>query len=607
MMVFLTYNPYCQLEDFMNNIQAAKQKGGAELSAKQTGIYLIITLILTIPLFAHSGDPALYEHTGFSNASGNTAESFVYPPASLDQKAPTFTVNHTENGTEVTINVTSDEDLFQGWVAGKCIWLNSNWDYWWLNTRIASDANNYIYVAVKLYEYCNPSSNFDMFVLENNGDINGEFLDWNGPGNNPLIVNNPDPNIYIEQPTLDREGAVDADNNTYLVYTNGGSNIILTKLDPDGTTLISNLNIVTGASAWTNEARTAIAPDGRIYVIWSKSLHDIHYIYSDDGGDTGTWSTPTSICYNASDQLCKPQISCDTNGNVHMIWQNASRLAYMKLLPDGTVSIDESLLTSGSVWAPMMSIDDQNNLNIVWGTGSQGSNSVYYTKINGNLDGGGASMSDDDLTIIQEAAFVVSDDIRYAKCITDDYMNVHAVYEQGEYGRHHRKSMNYIKMNGVPLLRIVCPDESVLFVEMTGSGTDWEGTFTPPMNGTYSTVVSGSDANGNTGTYTYVFEYPNTGIESQSGLPVSGICCSCSPNPFSGSISFSYALSQTGNVRVDIYDMRGRLIKTLMNEERQVGLHSVNWNAYSMNPGIYLCRISSGAVCETMRCVIMAD
>jgi len=575
------------------------------LSAKRTSINLIITLVLTLPLFALHSDPALYECVGSRDVSGNTAEYPVYPPATLDQKSPTFTVNHTENGTEVTINVTSSEDLFQGWVTGKSIWSDTNWDYWWLNTRITSDANNTIYAAVKLYEYCNPSSNFDMYVLENNGDISESFLDWNGPGSNPLIVNNPDPNIYIEQPTLDREGAIDSDNNTYLIYTNGGTNIILTKLDPDGTVLINGINIVVGANAWTNEARTAVAPDDRIYVVWSESLHDIQYTYSDDGGDTGTWSTPTSICYNASNQLCKPQVCCDTNGNVHVIWQNASRLAYMKLLPDGTVSIDESFLTSGGVWSPMMSIDDQNNLNIVWGTGSQGSNSVYYTKIDGNLDGGGVSMSDDDLSIIQEAAFVVSNDIRYAKCITDDYMNVHAVYEQGEYGRHHPKAMKYIKRNDVPLLRIVCPDESVLFVEMTGSGMDWEGTFTPPINGSYSAGISGSDADGNTGTDTYVFEYPDTGIELQSGLAVSGV--SCSPNPFSGSISFSYVLSETGNVRVNIYDMRGRLIETLVNEEQQAGLHSVNWNASGMNPGIYLCRISSGVVSETLRCVVVAE
>jgi flagellar hook assembly protein FlgD len=71
--------------------------------------------------------------------------------------------------------------------------------------------------------------------------------------------------------------------------------------------------------------------------------------------------------------------------------------------------------------------------------------------------------------------------------------------------------------------------------------------------------------------------------------------------------NFAYALLETGNVKVDIYDIRGCLIETLVNEEQQAGLHSVNWKVSSMNPGIYLCRIYSGAVSETVRCVIVAD
>ena len=48
-------------------------------------------------------------------------------------------------------------------------------------------------------------------------------------------------------------------------------------------------------------------------------------------------------------------------------------------------------------------------------------------------------------------------------------------------------------MNSIPLLRIECPDDSLIFVEMTGSGTQWEGTFTPTENGIYNAMISGSD------------------------------------------------------------------------------------------------------------------
>ncbi len=582
------------------------------MTAVRKGICLIITtFVFALPVLSHPGDPASSEYIGFSDVSEDGNESLLNLPIPLDPVTPTFTIDHTENGSEVTIGVTSSVDLFGGWVPVKGIWSVGNFDDWWLNTRIATDGDNSIYAAVKLYEYSNPSVNFDMYVLENNGDVSEENLDWNGPGNNPLIINNPAPNIYLRQPTLDREGVVDPDNNTYIFYNNGGSNIILTKLDPDGNEIISDLTIITGANAWSNEIRTDVAPDGRVYIVWSKDMHDITYAYSDDGGGAGTWSLPTSICYNAADQMNKPQVCCDSNGNVHVIWQHwtggSNLLAYMKLLPNGIVSIDESFLTpaSNQVWAAMMDIDEQNNLHIVWAKSSQQVTSAYYTKINGNLDGGGDPMSDEDLTIVQEAPFLVNENIRYPKCVVDTYMNVHAIFEQGQYGCNQPKAVNYRKMNGIPLLRVVCPDDSVLFVEMTGSGINWEGTFAPPMNGMYTAGISGSDAVGNTGFDTYVFEYPATGMESQNGPSVSGI--SCSPNPFNGLTSVSYILSEAVNVSVEIYSITGRLVDTLVKEEQQSGCHSVNWNASDMNPGIYLCRISSGVVSETLRCVVVAE
>jgi hypothetical protein len=77
----------------------------------------------------------------------------------------------------------------------------------------------------------------------------------------------------------------------------------------------------------------------------------------------------------------------------------------MKLYPDGSICIDESFLTSASnqVWAPQMDIDEENNIHIVWAKSSQQTTSTYYTKINGNLDGAVQSMSDNDLTLVQEA------------------------------------------------------------------------------------------------------------------------------------------------------------------------------------------------------------
>jgi len=519
---------------------------------------------------------------------------------------PTFTVSHTESGGDITVHVTSNEDLYEGWVSDKEIWSHPNFNYWWLNTRISSGIDNVIYAAVKLYQYSD-SNNYDMYVLENNGDVIEENLEWNGPGNNPLIINNPSENIYFEQPTLDSEGIVNENNITYIF--SGSSSISFTKIDADGTILVNGETIITGANAWTNEIRTAVTANGRIYIVWSCDMHDITCSYSDDGGTS--WATPISLCYNASDQLNKPQICCDSNGNAHIIWQHwtgsSNLLSYMKLYPDGSVCIDESFLTptSNQVWSPRMDIDEENNIHIVWAKSSQQTTSAYYTKIDGNLDGSGLSMSDDDLTLIQETAFLSNEKIRYTKCTVDGYMNAHVIFERGEYGCNEAKSVYYIKRNSIPILRVEFPDDSITYVEMTGSGTVWEGTFAASGNGTYSVRVSGSNIAGDTGFDFYEFDYPGTGIET-GGCGLVGSIRNY-PNPFGSQTAFIYSLSGACEVSIRIFDIRGRLIRELAQGEQIPGTYSVNWNPNGIDSGMYLYRINAGSSIVTGKCLVISE
>ncbi|MCD4795650.1 MAG: hypothetical protein K8R49_00555, partial [Candidatus Cloacimonetes bacterium] len=459
-------------------------------------IYFVVLLVLlSVFCFSNQIDPASGDKIGYKDQPVLIEDELVRSTVSRDSIPPSFTITHIEDG-DVTIQVISDEDIFTGWVDEKLIWSAINFDYWWLNTRLAKDMQNNIYAGIKLYEYSTPNSNFDMYELYNNGNLFEEHLNWNGPGSNPLLVNDPDENVYLGQPTLDPEGVVDSDNITYIASNAGGDDVIFTKIDADGTILVNNQTIITGANAWTNEIRIAVDTNHRIYLVWSADMHNITYAYSDDGGDS--WSTPVSLCYNPSQQMNKPQIICDGNDNVHIIWQqwtgSANLLSYMKLTPEGNMCINQSFLTQANnqVWSAQMDIDEENNLHIVWAKSSQQVTSAYYTKINGNLDGNGLSMTDDELSIVQEHSYLANQNIRYPKCMIDNYQNAHSIYEQGNYGCNEDKSVYYKKMNATPLLRIVCPNDSVLFVEMTGSETNWEGTFTPPELGIYDVRVSAS-------------------------------------------------------------------------------------------------------------------
>jgi hypothetical protein len=68
------------------------------------------------------------------------------------------------------------------------------------------------------------------------------------------------------------------------------------------------------------------------------------------------------------------------------------------------------------------------------------------------------------------------------------------------------------------------------------------------------------------------------------------------PNPFNPSTTISYNLPKTGPVRMDIYNIKGQLVKTLVNQTMLAGTHSVVWDGKDENgrvasSGVYFYRM----------------
>ena len=71
------------------------------------------------------------------------------------------------------------------------------------------------------------------------------------------------------------------------------------------------------------------------------------------------------------------------------------------------------------------------------------------------------------------------------------------------------------------------------------------------------------------------------------------------PNPFRGQTTVSYALPEQSDVRLVIYDILGREVRTLVNDQQQPGLHSVQWDGRNnagqpVASGLYLSRLVVG-------------
>jgi hypothetical protein len=80
------------------------------------------------------------------------------------------------------------------------------------------------------------------------------------------------------------------------------------------------------------------------------------------------------------------------------------------------------------------------------------------------------------------------------------------------------------------------------------------------------------------------------------------------PNPFSNSSTISFTLSQSQKVLINIYDVNGRMLKTLANEQMQPGLHQLTWDAKdeegnNISAGIYFLRIETKDNSETKKII----
>ncbi len=79
---------------------------------------------------------------------------------------------------------------------------------------------------------------------------------------------------------------------------------------------------------------------------------------------------------------------------------------------------------------------------------------------------------------------------------------------------------------------------------------------------------------------------------------------SAGPNPFTVTATISFELTDQGHTSVSIFDLAGREVTNLLNEEMVMGVHSVEWNGQSLSgevvsSGLYLCRIESAGLVET--------
>ena len=92
---------------------------------------------------------------------------------------------------------------------------------------------------------------------------------------------------------------------------------------------------------------------------------------------------------------------------------------------------------------------------------------------------------------------------------------------------------------------------------------------------------------------------------SPEGEPKDYYLSSNYPNPFNPATKINFEIPQSGNVIIKIYDINGKEVMQLLNEEKTTGKHTVTFDGSNLSSGIYFCRMQAGNYSSTRKIVLL--
>ncbi len=122
--------------------------------------------------------------------------------------------------------------------------------------------------------------------------------------------------------------------------------------------------------------------------------------------------------------------------------------------------------------------------------------------------------------------------------------------------------------------------------------------------------VSAVDHAGNEGEYSEVISTSILETDQEDLIPTEFALRQNYPNPFNPTTQIKYDLPEDALVAINIYDMMGRSIKSLVNSQQTAGYRSIQWDATNnlgepVSAGMYIYMIQAGQYQQTKKMVLL--
>jgi len=444
----------------------------------------------------------------------------------------------------------------------------------WGDPCVIFDNSGNLYFA----HLSNPAQGYwiDRIVVQKSTDNgltwnNGSGIGYNYPKNQDKewlaadLTNSPyKNNIYISWTEFDDYGSYSADDSSRILFSKssdfGGSWSKPIKISDKSGNCVDSDETVEGAVP-------AVGPEGEIYVAWA-GPEGIYFDKSTDGGESFTKDKIISDMPGGWDfdvpgiSRCNglPITACDNSkskyrGNVYVLWGDQR---------NGTDNSDVFFMKStdkGETWQQRIRVNDDNTSRhqfFPWMTVDSTSGIIYvifYDRRNTNgtatdvyiarsVDGGDTFQN----IRVSETSFIPKANIFFG-----DYTNI-AAYKG--------------KVRPV-WMRL---DENVLSV--------------------HTAFINDKDLITKT-------------EEDKPDLILKPDLLNNYPNPFNPNTTISFEIPERGFVSIKVYDILGRTVADLLNEERDKGVYELNFSGENISSGVYFYQMYVGKYSASKKMVLM--
>ena len=379
---------------------------------------------------------------------------------------------------------------------------------------------------------------------------------------------------------------------------------------------------VDGGTTWGSDTRLTINDSiswwpsiavlgNNVHVVWREKRdgnHEIYYKRSTDGGTTWPASPAGDIRLTTNTaESWNPSVAV-SGETVHVVWSDNRissanyEIYYKRSIDNGTSWGADTRLTNatGASHFPTVAVEGS-NVHVVWqDPGSGSNNDIHYMK---SSDNGTTWSIDTNLTN-------VSTTTKYLPGVAAKGGKVHVVWRDLRDGNSEMYYKRYIGSvyytitatafgggtiipSGVIIINL---GGDTTFIITPNSGHHLDSLIVDGVNhGVDSTSYRFTNVTTNHLIYAYFSTVP--GCQDQNDRSIIKLS-SIHPNPFRSRSVICYTLTSQEKVLLLIYDVSGKLVRTLINQNQTSGIYSVVWDGKdnigdNLPNGIYVCQFKT--------------